>query len=189
MQANHHHVSSPASKSTGLTLLELVITLAIVAVLFAVTAPSFGKLVAKNRVDSASDTLIRALHLARSASIQKGHRVITCLSGSGTTCNPATPEKLLIFSDSDRTGAPTTPSTIIKTINIDTPSIQIDYNRPYLAHTATGFAAGTNGTFTVCDVSGEGQFVIVSSLGRTRKGRDYDGDGIVEKSPGSPISC
>lgn len=189
MKINRSPACRPVLKSSGLTLIELMITLAIVAILFAATAPSFGKLIAGNRVDSASDMLIRALSLARTESIKKGHRVITCLSGSGETCNPATPEKLLIFSDPDRTGEPTTRSAIIKTVDIDTPSLRISYNRPYLAFAATGYAAGTNGTFKVCDVSGKGEFVIVSSLGRTRKGRDYDGDGVVEKSPGSPISC
>jgi type IV fimbrial biogenesis protein FimT len=176
-------------RNAGVTLLELLITLVIVAILLTAMAPGLGNIVAHNRVDSAADTLTRALHLARTESIQRGHRVVTCLSESGSSCNPASPQKLLVFSDSNRTGEPSTPADIINVTNIDTPAVRISYNRPYLAYAPTGYAAGTNGTFKICDISGKGEFIIVSSLGRTRTGRDYDGDGIVEKTPGSPISC
>jgi type IV fimbrial biogenesis protein FimT len=175
--------------SSGFTLLELLITLSIAAVLLAAAAPSFTNMVAKQNVDSTSDTLMRALYLARTESIKRGSRVVTCLSDSVANCTPTNPESVLIFSDSDKTGSPTDASDLIKTIQLDTASTKVTYNRPFLAYNAMGLASGTNGTFTVCGGSGKGALVIVSSLGRARKGRDYDGDGVVEKVPGSPISC
>jgi type IV fimbrial biogenesis protein FimT len=175
--------------SNGFTLLELLITLSIAAILLAATAPAFNDLITQNRVDSAADTLMRAVHLARTESIKRGSRVITCLSRGGNTCDTTNADSVLIFSDSDRTGSPKNASDLIKTFQVDTTSVNITYNRPFLAYNAMGLASGTNGTFTVCGASGKGDFVIVSSLGRARKGRDYDGDGVVEKIPGSPISC
>lgn len=177
------------TSEAGLTLLELLVTFAVVAILAASAAPAFNELIASSRVKATSDSLIRALYSARAEAIKRGHRVVTCLSASGASCSSSSARKLLIFSDLDKNGSPTASEKVIAIVDIESSSIQISYNRPFLAYTSTGYAAGTNGTFTLCDASGAGQFVIVSSLGRVRKGRDYDGDGFVEKSPGVPISC
>lgn len=176
-------------RQQGFTLLELLITLSIVSILFAISAPQFGETIAKNRVSATTDSVIRTVQLARSESIKRGNRVVACLSDHTLTCNPASSDRILVFSDENRSGQPSITDDIIKTIEFDPDTATVSYNRPYLGFAATGYAAGTNGTFKVCDISGRGDFVIVSSLGRARKGRDYDGDGIVEKPPGTPINC
>lgn len=176
-------------RQQGFTLLELLITLSIVSILFALAAPRFSDTVARNRVSATTDSVIRAVQLARSESIKRGNRVVACLGDHTLTCNPAFSDRILIFSDEDRSGQPNNTQDVIKTVEFDPNTASVSYNRPYLGFAATGYAAGTNGTFKVCDISGGGDFVIISSLGRARKGRDYDGDGIVEKPPGTPINC
>lgn len=180
---------SGSRASNGFTLLELLITLSIAAILLAAVAPSLTNLTAQHRVDSVADTLMRALYLARTESIKRGGRVVTCLADSAANCTSASPDSIVIFSDSDKTASATDTSDLIKTVQLDPASIKVTYNRSFLAYNAMGLASGTNGTFTICGPAGKGALVIVSSLGRARKGRDYDGDGIVEKVPGSPISC
>ena len=173
----------------GVTLLELLITLAITTALMTAVVPSFNNVIANTQVQTATDKLIRATFLARTESIKRGQRVIACLSETGTACESSSPAQLLVFTDPDRSGAPTSPADIIRTLELEEAAITVTYNRPFLAYTATGYAAGTNGTFTVCHSSGIGNMVIISALGRPRKAIDYDGDGIVEKTPGKPVDC
>ncbi|MDL0433419.1 GspH/FimT family pseudopilin [Marinobacter sp. TBZ242] len=177
------------NQARGVTLLELLITLAIATALMTAVVPGFSNVIANTQVETATDKLIRAAFLARTESIKRGQRVITCLSNTDTACDSSSPAKLLIFADPDRSGAPTSPADIIRTLELKEPAITITYNRPFLAYLPTGHAAGTNGTFTVCHTSGIGNMIIISTLGRPRKAIDYDGDGIVEKTPGKPLNC
>lgn len=173
----------------GITLLELLITLAITTILMTSVVPAFRSLVAKTQVETATDTLVRATFLARTESVKRGQRVVSCLSDSATGCNPGSPDRILIFADSDRSGSPTSSTDIVQEVELNESAITVSYNRPFLAFAPTGYAAGTNGTFTICHSSGVGNMVVISTLGRARKATDYDGDGIVEKTPGQPLSC
>lgn len=173
----------------GFTLLELLVTLTIVIAVMTAIVPNFYQLIVKTQVEASTDSLIRANFLARAESIKRGQRVIICLGGKGNFCNSASPSKIIIFVDSDRSGSPTSPSDMIRSLALENREITINYNRPFLAYEPTGYAAGTNGTFTLCHSSGSGSMVVISSLGRPRKAIDYDGDGIVEKYPGKPLSC
>lgn len=176
-------------RARGITLLELLITLAITVILMTAVVPSFRSVAANTQVQTSTDTLIRATFLARTESAKRGQRVIACLSDTDTACSPSSPNRLLIFADSDRSGSPTSPTDIIRDIELKEPAITITYNRPFLAYAPTGYATGTNGSFSVCHSSGIGNMVIISTLGRARKAIDYDGDGIVEKTPGQPLEC
>lgn len=173
----------------GITLLELLVTLAIVTILMTAVVPSFKSVIAKNQVQTATDILLRATFLARTESVKRGQRVITCLSNTNSSCNSSSADRILIFADSDRSGAPTLPTDVIQDLELKEPAITVTYNRPFLAYAPTGYAAGTNGTFKVCHSSGAGNMVVISTLGRPRKAIDYDGDGIVEKTPGQPLKC
>lgn len=177
------------SRIRGFTLLELLVTVTIVVTLVTAIAPNFYQVIVNTQIKASTDSLIRANFLARAESIKRGQRVIICLSGKGKACNSASPSKVIIFVDSDRSGSPTSPSDMIRSFNQEDPAITISYNRPFLAYEPTGYAAGTNGTFTICHSSGSGGMVVISSLGRPRKAIDYDGDGIVEKYPGKPLKC
>lgn len=74
-------------KSTGFTLTELMITLAIVGVLLAVGVPSLKTFMQSNQLIAATNELLSALHVARSEAIKLNSRVSICESSNGTTCS------------------------------------------------------------------------------------------------------
>jgi len=74
----------------GVTMLELMITLAIVAILAALAAPSFTGFIADVRQSSMMGELAGDLHLARSESIKRNVRVLVCPLGAGNTCGVGT---------------------------------------------------------------------------------------------------
>lgn len=68
------------------TLLELLVTLAVIGVLAALAAPSFSVMVANNRSVSIAQDLASSMRLARSEAIKRGMRVSICASADGVNC-------------------------------------------------------------------------------------------------------
>lgn len=64
----------------GFTLIELMFTLAIMAILATLAAPALRTMVVKRTVSSQADTLGSALRLARSEAIKRGQPVTICAS-------------------------------------------------------------------------------------------------------------
>ncbi|ADJ28935.1 GspH/FimT family pseudopilin [Nitrosococcus watsonii] len=73
---------------TGFTLVELVITLAIAAIITTMAVPSFQEMIRKNRMATQTNEFIAALHLARSEAIKRGQRITVCKSTNSTTSSP-----------------------------------------------------------------------------------------------------
>jgi type IV fimbrial biogenesis protein FimT len=77
--------------SLGLTLIELMVTLSILAILAAIATPSFRQTIASSRLTSATNELMNSLTRTRAESIRLGTRVTACKSdGSSTACSAST---------------------------------------------------------------------------------------------------
>lgn len=73
-------------KNTGVTLLELMITIAIFAILTSMTVPSFLNTLERSRIDSVQQSLARDLAYARQEAISQSLPVSLCRSATGTSC-------------------------------------------------------------------------------------------------------
>ncbi len=71
----------------GFTLLELVITLAIAAIVVGLAAPSFSNMIQDNRLSSQTLDFVAALNLARSEAIKRRTRVTLCKSRNEADCS------------------------------------------------------------------------------------------------------
>ncbi len=75
-------------RTFGFTLLELMTTLAVLAILVALAAPSLAELIANNRMASASNSVLAGIQTARSEAITRGVPVLFCArNAGGTDCN------------------------------------------------------------------------------------------------------
>lgn len=70
----------------GFTLIELIVTLAVLAIVVAMAAPAFNGMIANNRSVSMASELVATLNYARSESIRQAKRVSICPSTNGTSC-------------------------------------------------------------------------------------------------------
>ena len=89
----------------GFTLLELMVTLAVAAILIAVGAPALTSTVRQNRAVSEANNLVSLLTLARSEAIKRNRQITMCKTADGTSCSTSPTVKwnegALIFMDLD----------------------------------------------------------------------------------------
>lgn len=74
-------------RQCGFTLMELIITVAIAAIVLAIGVPSFQGIMRNNRAATQANEIIGALNLARSEAVKRGRRVSLCPSSNGTGCS------------------------------------------------------------------------------------------------------
>lgn len=86
---------------SGVTLIELLVTLSIAVILMAIAVPGFQDFFRRNRIDSAVSDLMGTLNYARSEAIRRGVRVSVCRSSTGANCTTTDPwdEGWIVFTN------------------------------------------------------------------------------------------
>ncbi len=77
-----------SQRSAGFTLIELMVVIAIIAILIRLAAPSFVQLITKSNVSSAVNTFLADMRFARSEAVRRGGAVIMCRSDAPETSPP-----------------------------------------------------------------------------------------------------
>lgn len=80
------HGISALRRYHGFTLIELVVTVAVLAIIVAMAAPSFTSMINSNRLATNTNELVASVQLAKMESLRRGMRVGVCESSNGTTC-------------------------------------------------------------------------------------------------------
>lgn len=78
------------SLTRGFTLIELMVTISIVAILVTVAVPNFQQIVVSNRMATQANDILAVLTFARSEAIKIGANVAVCTSGTNTCPAQAT---------------------------------------------------------------------------------------------------
>jgi type IV fimbrial biogenesis protein FimT len=174
-----------ARTSRAYTLYELLLTLALIAVLAGLGIPSFSRMTARAAMHTEINALFHAIHLARKESVVRRRVVSLCPSSDLTQCVAADDWSFgwLMFENSDRDWPPERdPAEPLLQAHRVHPNVRITANRRGFSLRSTSQRA-TNGTFVVCDRSARTDPVglIVSYTGRPRAARKTPG--------GAAFSC
>lgn len=169
----------------GFTLLELLVTLSIAAILLTIAIPSMEDAALNAKLRSQANTFLGSLHLARSEAIKRNQRVVVCKSPDGATCaddGSAThwEQGWIVFEDTDNDGVrdggeiliqrqPPLDSRFVLAGNSSVQDYISFHPSGTTMPTGGGFQAGT---VTLCrstpTFSPEGRQIIISSVGRMR---------------------
>ncbi len=169
----------------GFTLYELLLSLALVAILVSLGVPSFATLLARSRQAVEINALFHAVHLARKESIVQRKVVSLCPSVDGLRCRPGTDwsSGWIVFRNADRDSPPQVdPGEVVILAHTVADNFRVSANRRGFTLRATVRRA-TNGTFVVCDSQNRvrPKALVVSYTGRPRVAG--------ERLDGRPYSC
>lgn len=159
-------------KYSGFTLLELMITLGIVAIVAMFAIPGMNTYIQNERLTTQINTLVGHLALARSEAVLRHQQVVVCGSSNGASCGANWNQGWMVFVDANNNGWDAT-DTVVRvqqaleggnTLNSTVGNTVIyDYR---------GFAPNSIGSFSLCDIRGAAYIkaISISITGRVRQG-------------------
>lgn len=163
-------------KARGFTLLELVTTLAVLAITLGVGIPAFGALMERARVSSALHLTTAALATARVEAVRRNRPVSVCPSADGRTCRTdlAWEAGWLVFIDAKRSGQPGSDDDVLQAFDGIGPNLMFraTVGRRLVRFSPRGWSAGSNVTLRLCnDANIELARLVVNNAGRVRTER------------------
>lgn len=166
--------TSPRSRHAGFTLLELIVSICVLAILAAIAAPSLGTLLERQRAVAATNALVAHLSLARLTAIT---HTVFCPSASGTGCDAGTDWSggWMLFLDRDGNRRPDSADDIVRverTALSQHLRLTSSSGRVQARYLPDGRSTGSNLTISVCNKRGELlNTVVVNNVGRIRSTR------------------
>jgi len=164
---------SPARFIGAYTLIELMISLALVGILLSWGVPNFVGLFQRNLLTTQADILMSHLFYARTEAITRNLPVVICRSANASNCSQSSSSKAdwsmgwLVFVNSDGDKARDPDEPVLRVGNTVPAPISVRFNQWWRITFRPNGGAG-NGSFTLCDGLGNSRRITVYRSGRTR---------------------
>jgi type IV fimbrial biogenesis protein FimT len=165
-------VKKMTTKHTGFTLIELMVTIAVLGILLSIAIPSFQNMLLNNRIAAQANQVITAFNYARSEAVKRAAPATVCSTSGGAACAGSTNWSTgwLVFADADGDGSVDGGEAILRvwpalgggnTLKAGT-HLRVTF-------TATGFSTGFNDTFRLCDERGtaDARAITINAMGRS----------------------
>lgn len=180
------------NRESGFTLIELIVTVAVLAILLFVAVPNFSGFVSDSRVEATKNKLISSVAHARSEAITRGERVVICRKNqnantcAGTNQNGTADwsEGWLVYVDADENLTIDT-NGLLKVYDDIADSTNLSYSRgDVVIYSSLGLLdpGGTaEGTFAISDTGDAaiGAGLSVRATGRIRSCVNWTVSGAV----------
>lgn len=183
------------NKQTAFTLIELIITLTIIAILANISLPSFNGLVDKTKISAEVNALNGMLRSTRSLAISQLKKVTICPSQNGTECSKEWSDGYMAFIDLNGDRQLNQNDQLVQEHKIESKRIRLRWRsfgaRNSLQWHQTGITNHQNGSFEYCyiDKPKLARGLFITKAGRIRLSKDTNGDDIHEDAKGDNIQC
>lgn len=167
------------------SLHEALVALAIISTVTTIAVPSLQQFISNQRMTGAINSLITALHLARSEAIKRRDQAVLCPSTDGRACINGGSDwqnGYVLYIDRNNN----------RDIDGDEPVIQVfgttdglrlinTSSHDHVRYKSNGMASFTNATFIFCDIHNRSipKAVVISNSGRVRTATRMPGGGSI----------
>lgn len=158
-------------RNKGFTLIELMVTIAIAAILVTAGVPAFNQFVQNSRMASQVNALVRALNIARSTAVEQRTTTVVCPSTDQVNCitDPSAWSKgWIVFADKNGDGKVEAGELLHVFPAVDGGN-KLTGTISAIGYQASGISTAS-GQFTLCDSRGTAaaRGVIVGAAGAVR---------------------
>lgn len=175
-------------RAAGYTLIDLMITLAVLAVLFGGVVPGMQHMLTSTREAAHVNQLVGALALTRSEAVMRNVDTVLCTSTDGRHCTRqgGWEQGWIIFADGNANRRHEAQEPLVRVQGALSTGYTVRYaafgSRHYVVFFPNGFTR-TNGTFTFCNPRQPAlaRAVVLSKTGRPRLSKT--------RPDGSPLRC
>ncbi len=171
--------------SRGITLVEMLLAIGLMALLSGVAMPMIRTLLLEARMTGAVNALVHGVHAARRLAQTEMRDAVVCRSMAAAQCAPPGDwgDGWIVFVNRDGDEPPRVDAdeTVFLTYQRQADLSVSSNRRAYVLHPA--YLRATNGTVVFCDERGAGsaRAVVVSTTGRPRVTR--------RAASGKPLTC
>jgi len=163
------------SRQNGFSLIEVIVTMAIAAVVLSIGIPSFQSYTQNNRQTIVVNELATALRLARNSAITHRIRTVVCKSADSINCTTmgTWTQGWIVFTDTDNNNTLDAGENILRVHGPVQGNVTISGNAntaDLIAFNPQGILASLNGRITYCDSRGNdfATALFISRGGRVR---------------------
>jgi type IV fimbrial biogenesis protein FimT len=175
----------------GLTLLELLIAIAIVAIMLTTVAPAIQSILIKSRITSDLNSLSAVAQRARFTAVDEQSNVVMCPTKNYTSCVSSWKNATMIFVDDNGNGSRDTSETLITTSDpLNSANTIYGISGTITFNEQGGISQAA--TITLCPKDNSSEYasaLLLSLYGRISVAIDSDGDGTKEDLTGADLSC
>jgi type IV fimbrial biogenesis protein FimT len=186
-------MTRPHSSTAGFTLLELMVTVSVLAILLGIGVPTFADIIRNNRLTSAANDLLHATQLARSEALKRQAAVVVCATNDSAadppSCNDGEFRDWIVFVDSDSDWVVDAAEPVLERHGAVHGSVTVrNDNDGIISYASSGFATpppapkAASRNIVFCDQRGNQEVgtnsaaraIVITATGRTRVTRDLD---------------
>lgn len=183
------------NNTRGFTLVELILTLALAAMLAGIASTSWTHLVSSTRHTGVINDTHRMFAVARSYAVHQRILTTICPLSEMLTCTDDWNNPVSVFPDRNNDKRPDNGQIhrVFKLTKGRSKLYSRTAGRGYFQLSSKGMSHGTMGSLIACSASGDGDvrmsYLALNIGGRVRTLHDEDGDGNIRLPWGTSLTC
>ena len=197
--SNYNITINNPNKKQGFTLVELMVTIAVVAIISAIALPSMNNFLVKMRVDNQISEMQRLLLTARNMAINTGKNTTVCPLYSGE-CSDNWQGEISVFTNGsnstnndayETTTDDSTTDVLIKIKEAIKSGEKLQFAHKSVVYSPSGRLLTGAGFISYCpeDNADESRGIDIQISGRSYTSSDTDNDGKDEDRNNNEITC
>ncbi|WP_339723735.1 GspH/FimT family pseudopilin [uncultured Paraglaciecola sp.] len=175
----------------GVTLVELMVTVSIVAIILAFVAPSIQSILIKNRIVAEINEISSIIQYARHHAIDEQTQIVVCPSADYSVCSEDWNNPKIVFIDDDEDDIRGADEELLASVSATSATTLMTNTTDIIKFSETG-EVNLATEILLCHKDKAAKYarsLSVTLQGRVKMSTDSDNDGVNENAAGTALSC